>query len=146
AATRTAPAVPAPADPVQENEVQSGPIRLRRLVNRRLVAGVLLGAAALLAGIALTATSGWLIAKASQQPPILTLTVAVVGVRAFGLGRAGLRYAERLVTHDAAFRIAGRLRVRLWNSLVRLGTARSLRAGEWQRRLVADVVTVRELR
>ena len=39
--------------------------------------------------------------------PILTLSVAVVGVRAFGLARAGLRYAERLTTHDAAFRIAG---------------------------------------
>lgn len=69
----------------------------------------------------------------------------MVGVRAFGLGRAGLRYVERLVTHDAAFRIAGRLRVRLWKSLVRLGPARSLRAGEGQQRLVADVDTVRDL-
>jgi ATP-binding cassette subfamily C protein CydD/ATP-binding cassette subfamily C protein CydCD len=117
----------------------------RALLDGRLFGGAALGAVALLAGVALTATSGWLIAKASQQPPILTLTVAVVGVRAFGLGRAALRYVERLVTHDAAFRIAGRLRVRLWESLVRLGPARSLRAGEGQRRLVADVDTVRDL-
>ncbi|WP_326956360.1 thiol reductant ABC exporter subunit CydD [Amycolatopsis sp. NBC_01286] len=117
----------------------------RALLDGRLFGGAFLGAIALLAGVALTATSGWLIAKASQQPPILTLTVAVVGVRAFGLGRAGLRYVERLVTHDAAFRIAGRLRVRLWKSLVRLGPARSLRAGEGQQRLVADVDTVRDL-
>jgi thiol reductant ABC exporter CydD subunit/thiol reductant ABC exporter CydC subunit len=118
---------------------------VKGLVDRRLLAGVGLGALALLAGVALTATSGWLIAKASQQPPFLTLTVAVVGVRAFGLARAGLRYAERLATHDAAFRIAGRLRVRLWNSLVRLGPARALQAGEAQRRLVGDVDTVRDL-
>ncbi|WP_410607377.1 thiol reductant ABC exporter subunit CydD [Amycolatopsis sp. lyj-109] len=117
----------------------------RALLDGRLFGGAALGALALLAGVALTATSGWLIAKASQQPPILTLTVAVVGVRAFGLGRAGLRYVERLVTHDAAFRIAGRVRVRLWNSLVRLGPARSLRAGEGHRRLVGDVDTVRDL-
>ncbi|MGW4482778.1 thiol reductant ABC exporter subunit CydC [Amycolatopsis sp. NPDC004368] len=117
----------------------------RLLLDRRLVAGAVLGAVALLAGVALTATSGWLIAKASLQPPILTLTVAVVGVRAFGLGRAALRYAERLVTHDAAFRIAGRLRVRLWDALVRLGPARALAAGEGQRRLVTDVDTVRDL-
>ncbi len=117
----------------------------RALLDGRLFGGAALGAVALLAGVALTATSGWLIAKASQQPPILTLTVAVVGVRAFGLGRASLRYVERLVTHDAAFRIAGRLRVRLWSSLVRLGPARSLRAGEGQQRLVADVDTVRDL-
>ncbi|WP_158888482.1 thiol reductant ABC exporter subunit CydD [Amycolatopsis anabasis] len=121
--------------------------RLRGLADRRLLAGAALGACALLAGIALTATSGWLIAKASQQPPILTLTVAVVGVRAFGLGRAALRYAERLVTHDAAFRVATRLRVDLWRSLVRLGPARTLalRRGEGQRRLVADTDTVRDL-
>ncbi|MDQ0378038.1 ATP-binding cassette subfamily C protein CydD/ATP-binding cassette subfamily C protein CydCD [Amycolatopsis thermophila] len=120
---------------------------LRGVVSRRLVGGAGVGALALLAGVALTATSGWLIAKASQQPPILTLTVAVVGVRAFGLGRAALRYLERLITHDAAFRIAGRLRVRLWRGLVRLGPARALglRSGEGQRRLVADVDTVRDL-
>jgi ATP-binding cassette subfamily C protein CydCD len=121
------------------------PMALRRIVDRRLLAGVALGALALLAGVALTATSGWLIAKASQQPPILTLSVAVVGVRAFGLARAGLRYAERLATHDAAFRIAGRLRVGLWNALVRLGPARSFQNGEGQRRLVGDVDTVRDL-
>ncbi len=118
---------------------------LRGLVDRRFAGGAGLGALALLAGLALTATSGWLIAKAAEQPPILTLTVAVVGVRAFGLARAGLRYAERLTTHDAAFRIAGRLRVDLWRKLVRLGPAHSLRHGESQRRLVADVDTVRDL-
>lgn len=123
----------------------TSPLPWRALLDGRLFGGAVLGAVALLAGVALTATSGWLIAKASQQPPILTLTVAVVGVRAFGLSRAGLRYVERLVTHDAAFRIAGRLRERLWNSLVRLGPARSLRAGEGQRRLVTDVDTVRDL-
>ncbi|WP_326838140.1 thiol reductant ABC exporter subunit CydC [Amycolatopsis rhabdoformis] len=127
-------------------EVAAGrPLAWRLLLDRRLFAGSVLGALALLAGVALTATSGWLIAKASLQPPILTLTVAVVGVRAFGLGRAGLRYAERLVTHDAAFRIVGRLRVRLWEALVRLGPARALAAGEGQRRLVADVDAVRDL-
>lgn len=127
------------------DSVDARPLPWRMLLDRRLFSGALLGALALLAGIALTATSGWLIAKASLQPPILTLTVAVVGVRAFGLGRAGLRYVERLVTHDAAFRIAGRLRVRLWNALVRLGPARGLEAGESQRRLVTDVDTVWDL-
>ncbi|WP_199430754.1 thiol reductant ABC exporter subunit CydD [Qaidamihabitans albus] len=138
---------PAPGRVPSREERPATPLPLRDLLNRRFVAGAALGAAALLAGIALTATSGWLIAKASQQPPILTLTVAVVGVRAFGLARAGLRYAERLVTHDAAFRIAGHLRVRLWRALVRLGPAHppSPHGGEEQRRLVDDVDTVRDL-
>ncbi|MBE1499504.1 ATP-binding cassette subfamily C protein CydD/ATP-binding cassette subfamily C protein CydCD [Amycolatopsis lexingtonensis] len=136
---------PLPAASMSTKDSPGVPLGWRALLDGRLFGGAVLGAVALLAGVALTATSGWLIAKASQQPPILTLTVAVVGVRAFGLGRAGLRYVERLVTHDAAFRIAGRVRVRLWNSLVRLGPARGPRAGEGQRRLVADVDTVRDL-
>ncbi|OXM51613.1 glutathione/cysteine ABC transporter permease/ATP-binding protein [Amycolatopsis thailandensis] len=128
-----------------EERTATRPVPWRHLLQPRFFGGALLGAAALLAGVALTALSGWLIAKASQQPPILTLTVMIVGVRTFGLGRAGLRYLERLVTHDAAFRIAGSLRVRLWESLVRLGPARALRAGEEQRRLVGDTDTVRDL-
>ncbi len=128
-----------------EARPETRPLPWRGLLRPRFFGGALLGAAALLAGVALTALSGWLIAKASQQPPILTLTVMIVGVRTFGLGRAGLRYLERLVTHDAAFRIAGNLRVRLWESLVRLGPARALRAGEEQRRLVGDTDTVRDL-
>lgn len=122
-------------------------VSLRRLLSRRLVAGSLLGAGALVSGVALTATSAWLIATASHQPPILTLSVAVVGVRTFGLARAVLRYAERLVTHDAAFRAATTLRVRLWRGLVRLGPARTgrLRTAEGARRLVSDVDTVRDL-
>ncbi|OLF10430.1 glutathione/cysteine ABC transporter permease/ATP-binding protein [Actinophytocola xanthii] len=114
------------------------PARLRPLLTRRLLYGALLGAAALTAGIALTATSAWLVAKASQQPPILMLSVAVVGVRAFGLARAGLRYAERLVTHDAAFRAAGEHRVRLWRSLT---PAHADRADG----LAHDIDTVRDL-
>ncbi|GAA4543024.1 thiol reductant ABC exporter subunit CydD [Amycolatopsis samaneae] len=150
AAHERSAAVSVAPEPVDRTEVGAlGPVHrplFRRLfADRRLVGGGLLGALALLCGIALTATSGWLIAQASLRPPILTLTVAVVGVRAFGLGRAVLRYVERLVTHDAAFRVAGRLRVRLWESLTRLGPARGLRAGEGQRRLVADVDTVRDL-
>ncbi|WP_312880157.1 thiol reductant ABC exporter subunit CydD [Actinokineospora xionganensis] len=115
------------------------------LLTRRTVAGAALGAAALISGVALTALSAWLIAKAAQQPPILVLSVAIVGVRTFGLARAGLRYAERLVTHDAAFRTATDLRVRLWTALVARGPARLPRNDEGQRRLVDDVDQVRDL-
>ncbi|TCO64517.1 thiol reductant ABC exporter subunit CydD [Actinocrispum wychmicini] len=116
-------------------------------LTRRMVFGALLGAFALASGVALTATSAWLIAKAAEQPPILTLSVAIVGVRTFGLARAGLRYAERLVTHDAAFRAAIDLRVRLWDRLVALGPARTagMARGEGLRKLVDDVDTVRDL-
>ncbi|HYS37690.1 MAG TPA: thiol reductant ABC exporter subunit CydD, partial [Pseudonocardiaceae bacterium] len=60
-------------------------ISLRRLVDRRLLAGAVLGALALDSAVALTATAAWLIARASQHPSIVVLSVAVIAVRAFGL-------------------------------------------------------------
>ena len=68
----------------------------------RLLGAGLLGGAATASGVALTATSGWLIVQASTLPPVLTLLAAIVAVRAFGMARPALRYAERLVSHNAA--------------------------------------------
>lgn len=140
-----APAADGPAGTVPGLPAARG--TLRELITPRTLAGVGLAALSLLSGLALTATSAWLIARASQQPPILTLSVAVVGVRTFALSRAAVRYVERLVTHDAAFRAAGVLRERLWDALVRLGPARTagLRRGDGVARLVDDVDAVRDL-
>ena len=54
--------------------------------------------------VALLACSAWLIVFASEQPPVMFLGAAVVGVRAFALSRAAFRYTERLASHDAALR------------------------------------------
>jgi len=82
-----------------------------------LVGAIALGIGASLFAISLTAISGWLIVRASEHPPIMFLLVAIVGVRFFGLGRAGLRYAERLATHRAVLGSVIELRVALWNGL-----------------------------
>ena len=113
----------------------------------RLALAALLGAAALGCGVALTATSAWLISAAALQPPVLTLMVAIVAVRAFGLGKGVLRYAERLVSHDAALRCGSALRVQIWAQLVRLGPAATarIRRGELLSRLVADVDAQQDL-
>ncbi|WP_192497147.1 thiol reductant ABC exporter subunit CydC [Gulosibacter chungangensis] len=79
--------------------------------------GTLLAVAAVIFGITQTSISGWLIVRAAEQPPILLLMVAIVGVRFFGIGRSVLRYLERLQIHDAVFRLAGQLRRRLWDAL-----------------------------
>jgi ATP-binding cassette subfamily C protein CydCD len=113
----------------------------------RLAFGVGLGAAALGSGVALTATSAWLISAAALAPPVLSLMVAIVAVRAFGLGKGVFRYAERLVSHDAALRAAAALRVRIWTELVRIGPAGTarLRRGELLSRLVGDVDAQQDL-
>ncbi|WP_211177447.1 thiol reductant ABC exporter subunit CydC [Pseudonocardia acidicola] len=113
----------------------------------RLALAAVLGAVALGAAVGLMATSAWLIARAAQHPPILYLLVAVVAVRAFSLTRACARYAERLVSHDAAFRVLRELRVGVWNRLERIAPAGlpAYRSGDLLARLVADVDTQQDL-
>jgi ATP-binding cassette subfamily C protein CydCD len=107
----------------------------------RLVLACLAAAAALGSGVALTATSAWLISTAALHPPVLTLMVAIVAVRTFGLAKGVLRYAERLLSHDVALRVLAGLRVRVWAALVRIGPAVTdrMRRGDLLNRLVSDV-------
>ncbi len=112
---------------------------------RAVVRAVAAGAASSAFGIALTAVSGWLIVRAAEQPPILTLMVAIVAVRASGLGRAVLRWLERLATHDAAFRLASATRLRLWSALVAQGPAADRTPGRALARLVGDVGLLQDL-
>ncbi|MFD5266838.1 thiol reductant ABC exporter subunit CydD [Streptomyces sp. NPDC058335] len=107
----------------------------------RLGLALLLGSLALGSAVGLMATSGWLISRASQQPPVLYLMVAVTATRAFGIGRAVFRYAERLVSHDAVLRMLADTRVAVYRRLERLAPAglRSTRRGDLLTRLVADV-------
>ncbi|MFJ7151190.1 thiol reductant ABC exporter subunit CydD [Streptomyces sp. NPDC100445] len=101
----------------------------------------LLGSLAVGSAVGLMATSGWLISRASQQPPVLYLMVAVTATRAFGIGRAVFRYAERLVSHDAVLRMLADTRVAVHRRLERLAPAglRRVRRGDLLTRLVADV-------
>nr|WP_202437690.1 thiol reductant ABC exporter subunit CydD [Streptomyces sp. SID5910] len=107
----------------------------------RLGLALLLGSLALGSAVGLMATSGWLISRASQQPPVLYLMVAVTATRAFGIGRAVFRYAERLVSHDAVLRMLADTRVAVYRRLERLAPAglRRSRRGDLLSRLVADV-------
>ncbi len=110
-----------------------------------LVRAVAAGTASAGAAVALTAVSGWLIVRAAEQPPILTLLVAIVGVRAFGLGRAALRWVERLTAHDAALRMTADLRVRLWRALAAQGPAADRTPGGALARIVGDVGLLQDL-
>ncbi|MFJ5518922.1 thiol reductant ABC exporter subunit CydD [Streptomyces griseoluteus] len=107
----------------------------------RLLFALLLGSLAVGCAVGLMATSGWLISRASQQPPVLYLMVAVTATRFFGIGRAVFRYAERLVSHDAVLRMLADTRVAVYKRLERLAPAglRGTRRGDLLSRLVADV-------
>lgn len=108
---------------------------------------VLAGTAALGAAIALMGTSGWLISRAAQQPPVLYLMVAVVSVRALGIGRGVLRYAERLASHDVVLRGVVTLRETLYQRLSAAdpAVAAGLRRGDLLARVGADVDTLSDV-
>lgn len=107
----------------------------------QLALALLLGSLALASAVGLMATSGWLISRASEQPPVMYLMIAVTATRAFGIGRAVFRYAERLVSHDAVLRMLADTRVAVYRRLERLSPAglRGARRGDLLSRLVADV-------
>lgn len=106
-----------------------------------------LGVLASGSAVALLATSSWLIARAAEQPPILFLGFAIVGVRAFALGRAVFRYLERLIAHDAAFRALGTLRVSVFRRLLPVAPdgLRGVRRGDLLTTLVRDVDALQDL-
>lgn len=106
-----------------------------------MAVAALLGAAAFIGGAGLTISSGWLITMASSHPPIMTLGVAIVLVRFFGIFRSVARYLERIVSHSAVFARLTSLRVTLFSALDRRGMAasREVNSGTFVKALVDDV-------
>ncbi|MFN2170201.1 MAG: thiol reductant ABC exporter subunit CydD [Candidatus Promineifilaceae bacterium] len=120
---------------------------LRRLLGflkpykARIALSVLLGALTIGCGVALLATSAYLISAAALQPSIADLSVAIVGVRAFGLSRGILRYLERLISHDVTFRVLAEIRTWFYLALEPLAPARLQQrdSGELLTHIIGDV-------
>ncbi|KRA24222.1 ABC transporter [Microbacterium sp. Root61] len=99
---------------------------------RRFLPGALSGFASEASAVALLAVSAWLIVRASEQPLVLYISAAVVGVRLFALTRAVFRYTERLAGHDAALRQLSVTRSSMVRRLIPLapdGLSRTRRGG-----------------
>ncbi|MBV7245750.1 thiol reductant ABC exporter subunit CydD [Streptomyces sp. MW-W600-10] len=138
-------------DPLGTTESRSGRVLARVRASAgaqrgRLTLALLLGSLAVGSAVGLMAVSGWLISRASEQPPVMYLMMAVTATRAFGIGRAVFRYAERLVSHDAVLKLLADLRVSVYRGLERIAPAglRTTRRGDLLSRLVADVDTLQD--
>ncbi|WP_051935364.1 thiol reductant ABC exporter subunit CydC [Deinococcus sp. YIM 77859] len=108
----------------------------------RLFGAVLLGGLTVLSSVGLLAVSGALISGAALRPEsLLVLLPLITAVRLFGISRAALRYAERLVSHDLTFRLLGQVRARVLAHLARVAPARLLghRGGDLLARVRSDV-------
>jgi ATP-binding cassette, subfamily C, bacterial CydC len=122
-------------------------LRMSRLPRGRVAASVGLGTLAVLAGVGLLSYAGYLISRAAERPPILSLGVVIVAVRFFGLARPLARYFERLTSHDLAFRLLARLRVAFFTRLEPLVPSRleGYRRGDLLARMVGDVEALQNL-
>ena len=128
-------------DDVSSFRVLARLIGLLGLRPGQLALPVGLGAVAVVAGAALVGLAGYLICRAAQQPPILSLTVIMVGVRLVALTRPAARYGERLAAHDLAFRSLARLRASIFARIEPLAPAglEAYRDGELLSGMVADI-------
>lgn len=103
----------------------------------RPVGWTVLGA---VAGLALLGTSGWLVARASERPPVLALLGAIVVVRALGLLRAHARYSERLTSHEHALGELGERRRHWYHQIAgRMGTPGMPGSADLLTRFTSDV-------
>jgi ATP-binding cassette subfamily C protein CydC len=125
---------------------------LRRLLSlitpyRRWISlSVLLGFLTVASSVGLLATSAWIISRAAERPSIAALSVAVVGVRFFGITRGVFRYLERLVSHETTFHILAGLRVWFYGKIAPLAPARLMqfRSGDLLSRAIGNIETLQE--
>jgi ATP-binding cassette subfamily C protein CydC len=116
-------------------------LALAGLRRGRVALSIVLGALAVGFGVALIATAGYLISRAAEQPPILSLTTTIVAVRFLALARPLARYLERLSSHDLTLRALGRIRSSVYARIEPLAPAEldAFRRGDLVSRLVGDV-------
>lgn len=115
----------------------------------RLLFGMILMMLGLAASVGLLTLSGWFLAAASLAGAniVFNFFYPSAGVRGLAIGRTALRYFERVVTHDATFRLIARLRMAVFNKLIPLSPAvlARYRNSDLLNRLVADVDTLDSL-
>lgn len=115
-----------------------------------MIAGILLGIAVMIANTLLMAVSGWFIASmavAGVTGASFNYILPAAAIRAFALLRTVGRYLERLVTHEAGFRVLELLRVWFFRRLEPLAPAGLERytAGDVAGRLRSDVDALESL-
>ena len=126
-------------------------LRLFRQHPWRLGLGIALAILTLLASVSLLTLSGWFLAASSLAGLAGLYTfnymLPAAGVRGAAIIRTAARYFERLVSHDATFRVLQHLRVYTFSRLMALAPEQlsRFRHGELLNRFVSDVDTLDHL-
>ena len=116
-------------------------MQMARPARRRFAGATLLGALAEVCTLGLAAVAAWLIVKASEQPDLAELSLAILAVRTFGIGKGVFRYGERLATHDAGLRSLSEIRAGVVDRLADIAPAGipGWERGDVLQRVVNDV-------
>jgi ATP-binding cassette subfamily C protein CydC len=114
---------------------------------RQLALALALSCAALAANVGLLAIAGYLVAAAALKPLLETLAFPMAAVRVLGVGRALIRYGERLVAHRTVLSLLADMRVWLFSRLAPLVPAVTAkrRSGDLLVRLTADLDELQHL-
>lgn len=128
-------------------------VRMLRPHMRRMALGTLLGLTAVAAAVGLLSLAGWFLTAAAVAGTTVAGGIAFnfffpsIGVRIFAFTRTLARYGERIVCHDATFRILERLRIWCYRRIEPLAPAGMghRQSGDLLNRLVEDVDTLDNL-
>ena len=116
-------------------------MHMARPARRRFTGATVLGALAEVCTLGLAGVAAWLIVKASEQPDLAELSMAILAVRTFGIGKGVFRYGERLATHDAGLRSLSEIRAAVVDRLADIAPAGipGWERGDLLQRVVGDV-------
>ena len=135
--------VPYEADETKYSDIEGWKLLFSVLKPARwsLVLALVFTSLTVFMNVGLLSVSSWLLASAALQPGITYLSLAIVGVRFFGISRAVCRYFERYTSHKMAFQGLYGLRVWFYTYLEPLAPAIFKRwgAGDMLNRIMADI-------
>ena len=124
-------------------------LRLFKFAKLPLFLGLVLMITVLASSIGLLTTSGWFLAATAIAGlgTLFNFFYPSASVRGLAIGRTLFRYFEKLVTHDATFRILAKLRVQVFEKIIPLspGVLNRYRNSDLLNRLVSDVDTLDSL-
>ena len=124
-------------------------LRLFKFAKLPLFLGLVLMITGLASSIGLLTTSGWFLAATAIAGlgSLFNFFYPSASVRGLAIGRTLFRYFEKLVTHDATFRILAKLRVQVFEKIIPLspGVLNRYRNSDLLNRLVSDVDTLDSL-
>lgn len=105
-----------------------------------VICSLIMGTLTIISNVGLLSTSAVLISRAALHPDVLDLMVLIVAVRFFGISRGVFRYFERILSHDATFRILSSIRRLFYKSFNENYAEKSrYKTGDIYTKIVADV-------